>query len=122
MTKKYIKKIEAAWGAAMIDAEGCIGLYTRKNSKSKSTTIRVGMSDEDSVLKLQKIFGGSVNGPYNAGRRKKHKDIYVWQVSSHADVRKVLETILPLLSIRRTKKANEVLKYLEKRNGVNRRA
>ncbi len=76
------------------------------------------MTDEDTILKLQKVFGVGSVLHRRAKRRndnRDRKDTWIWSVQNHAGVELVLKSILPLLSKRRTQKAEELLEYIDER-------
>lgn len=105
-----------AWVAGLLEGEGTMGVYDIH--KAKGTTKRVSlacnMCDEDIVKRLPILTGvGKVHYlPWSAKEPNK-KPQWRWAVHKRADVRSVLQGVMPWLGKRRAAKATEVLDFIE---------
>lgn len=87
---------EQAWAAGIIDGEGYITV--RITHTSYSLLVRVAMTSEVTVQRLQAIFGcGQLR---SETRRKDDKRVFVWSVNGK-DAAGVLEVIQPHLVTKR---------------------
>lgn len=113
--------VDIAWAAGLLEGEGCFSIFNRKSAKwdHKSVAIHCEMTDEDTIMKLYKIFDvGSVNHRPNISKRidqRSRKPSWIWSVQNHEGIEMVLVLIYPFLSERRSKKAKELLEYIEQR-------
>jgi hypothetical protein len=87
---------EHAWAAGIIDGEGYITV--RITHTSYSLLVRVAMTSEVTVQRLQAIFG--CGGLRSETRRKDDKRVFVWSACG-GDAAQVLETIQPYLVTKR---------------------
>lgn len=73
------------------------------------------MTDEDTIRKLHRIVGfGAVHTARRRDpRRANAKLIYTWNASERAKVIPFMELIKPHMSLRRTAKIDEILKFSE---------
>ena len=76
-------KEELAWAAGYIDGEGCINIG-QNNPTSHVVRLTIDSTDKRPLLKLQSLFGGRVNAPYDySGRYKdnyQRKPQWVWSL------------------------------------------
>lgn len=85
------------WLAGIIEGEGYI------NTTTKTSRIRVRMTDEDVILKIKDIAGcGYINGPYKR-KNPNHKPSWEWTVSKKLQVKEIINIIYPYLCSRRRK-------------------
>lgn len=110
-----------AWAAGILEGEGCFSIFHRKNAKwdHKSVAIHCEMTDQDTILKLSKVFNvGTVNERPNLKKRvdgSQRKTTWIWSVQNHKDIQLVLYSILEFLGERRTTKALDLLEYIDGR-------
>lgn len=59
---------DIAWAAGFIDGEGCIAIRKRNGKGDKGYVLSLTATQVDALplLKLSKIFGGAVGGPYGS--------------------------------------------------------
>lgn len=104
--------IDIAWAAGILEGEGHFSL-----SQKRSTTglqypviaIRLGMTDQDVVLRVRDVFGvGTLRGPISQ-KNPKHKPFFTWQVSNKKDIDFVCRAILPYMGLRRSEKIHSLL-------------
>src|SRR3990167_124959 len=103
---------QIAWAAGIFEGEGCFKFRVSQNSVGLS----VGMSDEDAVRSFHEIVGvGSVRTRNrNAPSWQSHwKTQYVWEAQAVADVRPLIEKLLPWLHQRRREQALKALDILK---------
>src|SRR5258705_2471558 len=100
--------------AGIIEGEGSIQ-FNKWKRKTPSAKVCVSMTDLDTIQRLQEMSElGSVTGPYTRhSRNPLHKPYYMWTVYRAVDVLLLLETILPLMSKRRTEKIMEAIETLQ---------
>ena len=99
-------EIQVAWLAGLFEGEGCI--YLRK--KDGSPVLLISMTDEDIICRVYATTGvGYVNYREPIGK----KSVWRWSVQKWSDVGNILETLLPLLGIRRAEKARIALLWLQ---------
>ncbi len=99
---------DLAWAAGFFDGEGCI-LIARNSpgvrggrihtSPSHHLKMTAQQTDERPLLKLQALFGGTVNERRNLPQNKKR--IWGWYLSDNAAV-KALMDMLPWLIVKRS--------------------
>ncbi len=96
------------WLAGLFEGEGCIS-FTGVNS----VCLTVNSTDQDIIDRIKNVTEcGFVYGPITP-TYKNAKPQFSWKVSKAADVRAVLEAILPYLGNRRTLRANDALERLK---------
>lgn len=94
-----------AWLAGLIEGEGCF--YIQPNP-SGSSLIKVCMTDEDVILKAQRIAGcGQVSGPrmHMGGR----KPAWTWTLARAKHVLAISYAIYPFMGERRTLKLKQLI-------------
>ena len=98
---------DLAWAAGLFEGEGCFNVYTRKSGKQQ-VQMRLGMTDEDVVVRFKSIVGcGTVRGPIF--RRPDEKPMWDWCIYEAVQVRRLIDVFMPWLGNRRRAKALEVL-------------
>ena len=100
---------DIAWATGVFEGEGYIILHP------KCVSVRIGMtqSDLDILERMQQLFGGTI-GPKSYKAKPTHwKPTWQWRLGRSAEVRSVLELMLPLLGERRACKAQDALDKLD---------
>lgn len=101
--------VEAAWLAGILEGEGCFDY--NGNVPKKWPKVRVEMKDEDVILRVQVLTGGSVR--MRPARKPQHSNTFVLQIAKHSDVEKLLQTIRPFMGERRGRKIDEQLSAIQ---------
>lgn len=114
------KEIQYAWAAGLLEGEGCFSIHKRATRKNTyDTAIHCEMTDEDTIYKLQSVFGiGTVVSRQNNGKlpeRSRRKPTWIWSVQNKKDTLEVLLRVLPHLCNRRREKAQQLLSSIEER-------
>ena len=108
------KETDLAWATGLFEGEGCIFVGERKcrGYTYQECNLQLQMTDEDTVNRFAKIVGhGNVRfAPINKHNKK---PLWRWGVSKKVEVRRILNDMLPLLSIRRAHKALDALDLIE---------
>ena len=99
---------EDCWATGIFEGEGSIILV----KKCASVHLLITMTDLDVLERVKTLFGGKIYK--RTIENKKWKPAWRWQVSTRAEVRKLLERMLPLLGERRACKALDALDHLDK--------
>ena len=99
------------WFAGLYEGEGSVqGRHYQNKDNGRfyfSLSLRIDMTDEDTINTVQKYFGGKVNP-----RRKLlpgRKQTWIWQLAKKDEVIALAEKILPYLSIRRRAQLNDAI-------------
>jgi hypothetical protein len=95
---------ETAWVAGILEGEGCFDA----NANRRSPRVRVEMTDQDIVLRLHRMLGGSVHYPTNR-HPDRWKDTARWTLGKRSEAEPVFRAIRPWLSERRGAKVDELL-------------
>ena len=107
------------YAAAAIDCEGCIGIYTPRQSNGNSNYfhIRVNVANTDSVLTnwMLETFGGSIASTHKGDKHK--KTVYYWYVGAQQAC-DFLRCVLPYLKLK-WEQAEIVLKLGKRMNTEN---
>jgi len=100
---------DIAWATGLFEGEGYIVLHPKYQS------VRIGMtqSDYDILLRLQSLFGGSIDDKHWKGMKPTQKRLWQWRLGRSAEVKSVLVKMLPLLGERRACKALDALDKLD---------
>lgn len=91
---------DKAYAAGIVDGEGSVSVLRRKSNRaSYGVNVRVSMIDQDSILWLLGVFGGSYD---TSNKTKSGNTIHRWTVHCRkaADF---LELILPYLKLKRSR-------------------
>lgn len=102
-----------AWCAGFIDGEGCIGIH-RNGRNPPTATLRVSVTSEEAVSRLQYVFGGIIRSYKRPAPRIRY---WRWYVGRRSDLSRVLTAILPFLTVKR-KEAELALRYLDGDNTI----
>lgn len=111
-----MKPEEIAWLAGLFEGEGSIAI-TRRTERSIVVQLIVGMTDEDVLLKAQRLSGVGHVVPRSRGTKvpAHWKPMWTWRVSRATDVQMTLEAMLPWFGERRALRAMEALEALASR-------
>lgn len=93
-----------AWLAGLFDADGTFCFGGRLKQR---TYISIEMTDADILAQCSYLFGGSLYGPYHKNAGHNVLPMYQWRVQKQAESWEILDSIYPLLSIRRRAKVDE---------------
>jgi len=124
MDNQQATQIEIGWLAGIVDGEGYLGFQvykTRRKHQSISTELSVTNTDEQIILKAQKIMLKIGVNPYinNSSYKMKNKPTHknVWKLVVHRlnTVSKVLEVIIPYMTGAKQERAILVLEYCKSR-------
>jgi hypothetical protein len=105
-----LKDTDAAWAAGFMDGDGHIGLRMVPSTGTTAPRISAGQVIRDPLEELQRLFGGSIKGPFASKRG--NSDKYLWSLSNTAEFVFCLEEILPYLRVKR-RQAVLLLSYLQ---------
>ena len=95
-----MEPVDIGWAAGIIDGEGCILLSRNKKRGCFTLRVHVVNTDPYMLIKLKKLFGGSIHES-NAKTDLPHwKFKWVWVVVSK-DAEIALETLIPFLVTKR---------------------
>lgn len=101
--------INLAWLAGLLEGEGSF------ISSAGRVMIALEMTDEDIVRRVQTLTG--VGGVWQTTKRQAHhKQAWRWAAQGQAEVKELLETLLPLMGQRRTIKIIECLAAIAQRS------
>lgn len=105
-----MNEIDIAWAAGLLEGEACFD-FGGAGGKT-CPRIRVEMTDEDVILRLQSVIGGNVR-MYPSAKRKNAgpnwSDTYKLGLYSRATVEPVLFAIRPYMGQRRGEKIDFLL-------------
>lgn len=95
-----------AWAAGVIEGEGSIQSALRSYRSAHcdeyvAIRVRVVMTDEDILARIQNVFGVGRVLAYRNTRGLGKKQLYRWDASSRADVVRVCDAIYPWMGMRR---------------------
>ena len=98
-----MKTIE--WATGLFEGEGHISVR-QGSANAKRYTLDINMTDEDVLVEFAKVIGSKVTGPYHPASAKSHH-LPFWRVTvgAKAEVRRVLELMVPHLGHRKAYKA-----------------
>ncbi len=105
-------EVELAWMAGIVEGEGCFCLRRgdrRYSPEYRMPILRVGMTDEDVVRRLQDLWPAKMYGPYQYGSRK---PFWTWEVWGQR-LTNLLPLLYPLMGKRRQGKIDEMKEYLK---------
>jgi hypothetical protein len=109
------REIQIAWAAGMLEGEGSFCVVKDKRFNCARLCISVDSKDKETVAYLQKIFGGTLHGPYKANRQNPNQQpLFKWQICRKKDVALVLNDVYDFLSSRRKVQADKILDYLSR--------
>lgn len=113
----YLDKVQRAYAAGFIDADGCISLIRNKSHSCKRGYRHrsyVAMTNTNLAIcqRMKAWFGGTVSS--TARVLTGHKRVYQWRLNSLSEIDNCLTQIRPYLFVKR-KQADIVMDFL--RNG-----
>jgi hypothetical protein len=99
---KYdVPETDKAYVAGIFDGEGCITVSrVTDNSRVYRAQIRVAMTDEDTILWLQSVFGGCKSRTQR-NVLPNTKPMHIWALHNSRMIVAFLEAILPYLRLKR---------------------
>lgn len=116
--------LDVAWAAGLLEGEACFDIRPsnalKRDPNNKQVRVIVEMKDEDVLLKLRAIFGGSVV-PVNcpSKQRANWSPYFKWQLSNREAVMVCIMAIYDYMSQRRQQKLDEILYFLERKLSEN---
>ena len=99
--------LEEVWAIGLFEGEGSITL----NKRYKAVSIQITSTDLDVLQRFANVFGGGHF--YDATRYHGRKQAWNYYISKRAEVRKVLNRMLPFLGERRACKALDAFDRLD---------
>ena len=97
---------DIAWAAGLFEGEGCFNAYLR--GEKHGVQMRLGMTDGDVIAHFAAVVGrGKTRGPIMS-THPNHKPIFEWYSTTAADVKDLIDILLPWLGARRRARALEV--------------
>jgi hypothetical protein len=108
LPRTMISTAETAWVAGILEGEGC---WTVSRSTQGRWWVAVRMTDEDVILKLQRLTGVGRISP--ARGRPEHKMAWAWQVSVQSHREWLTLKVWPWLGMRRRARIRELWPEVE---------
>lgn len=106
---------EIAWVAGVLEGEGSFFVSWKTSTggvRYPSFRVQCNMCDQDIILRLYRICGiGNMRGPLPT-QKPHHKPAFSWIVNKRAEIKDLVERILPLMGIRRSEQINTVLRTM----------
>lgn len=100
---------EIAWLAGYFEGEACFS--TRGEY---SVCIQIACTDRDVLERVKAITGcGNILGPYSRNNPK-WNDYYLWNITKRQEVKKILNSIYPLMGERRKARIDEIRPIFER--------
>lgn len=107
-------EFDKGWITAIIEGEGYIA--ARKTQRGATEfIIQVTSTDEEVVVKLGKLCGGKIYGPYQ-GKKAHHKPTYSWRLYRTAEARSLIEGMYPHFSQHRKDQVEKAIQTYDGRN------
>jgi hypothetical protein len=101
-----VEERDLYWLAGLIEGEGCIRAAGRRKVY---TLLTIRMGDEDVLRKVQRIAGGTINGPYGPDpSHPNNSPMWHWYIGGPG-ARELVKKLWRLMGRRRRRKINEVL-------------
>lgn len=98
--------LDRGYAAGLFEGEGWVGCWVGRGGYLHPY-LRINMTDEGPLRRMQGIFGGNINGPYERGPDR--KPIYAWGVNGWDALEAIHAEIGEQLSPRRQSQFQEVL-------------
>jgi hypothetical protein len=99
-----ISAVDWAWAAGLLDGEGCVHAMCRhREGYNPSLVVRLGcnMTERAPLDELQRILGGSINGPYNTQSGfGGTKPLYQWVIYKRSKIIEALRKVQPYLRLK----------------------
>lgn len=95
------EETHVAYAAGLIDGEGCfqINRWQGKTAFRYRPTLKVAMTVQPPLKRLQALFGGSLS-PGKQRPNPKHKPAHVWQLANHVQLAVATKLLLPYLTLK----------------------
>jgi hypothetical protein len=112
-------KTDIAWAAGLFEGEGSItarSYETKKYGLTYQIAMELVSSDLDVIEKFLRIVNCGAVHPYNKGIKgtlPHHKQCYCWGLTNRSEIRRILDSFMPYLGMRRMMKAKEVLGHMD---------
>ena len=118
-----LQGFELGWAVAILEGEGCFGIYwDKRRPDTCSVKIQMESTDYDVVIKLDGLVPGRVwesNYPSKTKAFPNAKPSWRWAISDKKKVKELCELIYPFMSERRKSKIDEILKNCYYRKETN---
>lgn len=104
-------EVEFAWFVGLFEGEGHCSVTKVKGRGARYPGLVIRMTDEDILLRVQSIVGGSVTGPHKSvtPSGKSGKPMYRWTLTSTEAVLDLCHRMLPRLGKRRVEQMENVI-------------
>lgn len=99
------------WAAGILEGEGCFSMHKRKGKDYYQCAIHCEMTDEDTIISLQKALGAGRVSQRDA--RGVRKPTWILSIQRQKDIFDTLIRVMPYLGDRRLSKASDMFEYLE---------
>lgn len=113
-----LSDFDLGWLVGIIDGEGWIGSNKDMRGGLPYPTIKVCMTDEDSVVRLHEMTGVGTFRPYTGKQKEHHKDAWCWTVATESDVLCILAQIQPHMSLRRQEACWSVIELIDRKRDL----
>jgi hypothetical protein len=115
-TQTSVTNSDIAYLAGIIDGEGSLGIYQKKDTNSFGARLRIAMNDPQAIKFLKNKFGGRSYESEVQDRNNSH--IYVLAFERKEDINNVLTMCLPHLLVKK-QQAQTVIDFLAYRANAN---
>jgi hypothetical protein len=113
--------VELAWLAGLLEGEGAFVVQHVKADARQAARVRVRvslqMTDQDVVERVRTVVGLGKVGTYHP-HSERHKDTYVWGISSKGVVVPLLQLLRPHMGQRRRTQIDACLAAVEAAGGI----
>lgn len=108
------------WAAGLLEGEACFDIRKsaalKRDPDNMHVRVIVEMKDKDVLERLQWLFGGTLTEVKCKSKQKENwSTYYKWLLTKREDVQFCLCMIKPHMSVRRTERINEILKFLARK-------
>lgn len=99
-----MNEVEIAWAAGLFEGEGCVARQPHHKVNGSGTydyvsyVLKVAMTDEDVIHKLQRVLGGKV---YTRKTVPDRKQAWTWQLAQESEVLRIARLFRPHMGLRR---------------------
>ena len=110
--------LNKGWVIGFLEGEGSF-IAWKSSKKYLYAKVQVLSTEEESLLKLQALIGGTINGPYQSSHStvlrntKTPKPYWTWRISKQKEVLNFMNDIKPYLSKRRQKQIENIFSKLQ---------
>lgn len=112
-------KLELAWAAGLLEGEGYFGAYQAGESDGwlrVKLVIECGMTDEDVIDRLHRFFP-TANKELHHSNDPTRKTMFRIRLNRKADVLQAIETLYPLMGVRRQARIREMIEAGKRMHG-----